>query len=286
MRFASVIVPAAIISAAAASPVPEIVYVTNYITIIGTPPSSSASSSSTLSSSTILYNNTLLNSTNFTSSSLVSLTTQTPFVYSTVEVPAPAPAPATSEAAAPVEPTTEAQVTVAATSAAAAPTTTEAAATSEAAATTEASTTTANSGSGSLDGFALEMVNAHNAYRQLHQAPDLSWDLTLALYAQANADSYSCSGSLLHTGGPYGENLAAGYSSGLASVSAWYNEINDYDWSSTSTFNHFTQVVWKSTTKLGCAYKDCRSNNWGLYVICEYDPAGNMIGEVSENVLQ
>lgn len=284
MRISSVIVPAAIISSAAASPVPQVVYVTNYITVVGPAPSSSSSS---LIESTSSYSSSLYNSTNATYSSYLSLTSQTPIIYSTqeasVSAPAPAPVPATSEAAAP-EPTTEAQATVAATSAA--PATTEAQATSEAATTTQATTTT-DSGSGSLDGgFALEMINAHNQYRQLHQAPNLSWDLTLALYAQANADSYSCSGSLQHTGGPYGENLAAGYSSGLDSVSAWYNEINDYDWSSTSTFNHFTQVVWKSTTKLGCAYKDCRSNNWGLYVVCEYDPAGNMIGEVSENVLQ
>jgi hypothetical protein len=31
--------------------------------------------------------------------------------------------------------------------------------------------------------------------------------------------------------GPYGENLAAGYGSVAASIDAWYNEINDYNFS-------------------------------------------------------
>jgi hypothetical protein len=32
--------------------------------------------------------------------------------------------------------------------------------------------------------------------------------------------------------GPYGENLAAGYGSVAASIDAWYDEINQYDFSS------------------------------------------------------
>jgi hypothetical protein len=43
---------------------------------------------------------------------------------------------------------------------------------------------------------------------------------------------------------------------------------------------HFTQVVWKGTTKLGCAYAaSCR-----LYV-CEYsEQRGNIMGYFTQNV--
>ena len=38
----------------------------------------------------------------------------------------------------------------------------------------------------------------------------------------------------------------------------------------------------EGSTKVGCAYKDCRKSNWGLYVVCEYDPYGNVIGQGSK----
>lgn len=142
-----------------------------------------------------------------------------------------------------------------------------------------------DSGDGIDVDFAKAILDSHNSYRALHRAPALSWSQDAYDYAQNNAENYDCSGVLTHTHGKYGENLAAGYSGGPASVKAWYDEGETYDYSSANTYNHFTQVVWKSSTQLGCAYKDCRSNGWGLYVICEYDPPGNVIGEETENVL-
>ncbi|CCE86547.1 Piso0_005043 [Millerozyma farinosa CBS 7064] len=133
--------------------------------------------------------------------------------------------------------------------------------------------------------FAKDTLDAHNKYRKEHNVGDLSWDVDAYKYAKNVADKYDCSGVLTHTHGPYGENLASGYPSGPAAVKAWYDEGKSYDYSSANTYNHFTQVVWKSTTKVGCAYKNCQWNNWGLYVICSYSPAGNMIGQESQNVL-
>ncbi|CAH2354595.1 protein Pry1p [[Candida] railenensis] len=133
--------------------------------------------------------------------------------------------------------------------------------------------------------FAKDILDAHNTDRSKHQAPNLSWDKTVYEYAQAYADKYDCSGSLTHSGGQYGENLACGYSDGPAAVAAWYSEGDNWDYSNANSYNHFTQVIWKSTTKLGCAIKDCSANNWGHYVICSYDTAGNIIGELAANVL-
>lgn len=136
------------------------------------------------------------------------------------------------------------------------------------------------SSSGVDASFAKSILDAHNSDRAKHSAGDLSWSSELYSYAQSYADKYSCGGSLVHSGGQYGENLAVGYSSGSAAVAAWYSEGDSYSYSS-NVLNHFTQVIWKGTTKLGCAYKSCGS---GLYVVCEYDPAGNFIGQESSNL--
>lgn len=133
--------------------------------------------------------------------------------------------------------------------------------------------------------FAKSILDAHNKYRADHGVGELSWDVDAYNYAKNNADNYDCSGVLTHTHGKYGENLAAGFSTGTSALHAWYVEGETYDYTSANTYDHFTQVVWKGSTKVGCAYKDCSSNNWGKYVICEYDPAGNIIGYNSENVL-
>lgn len=138
---------------------------------------------------------------------------------------------------------------------------------------------------GSDTEFASAILSAHNNYRSLHNAPALSWDQEAYEYAQNNADNYDCSGVLTHTHGQFGENLAAGFKDGPAAVKAWYVEGETYNYQSANTYDHFTQVVWKSTTKMGCAYKDCSSTGWQLYIVCEYDPPGNVVGRNSQNVL-
>ncbi|CAI4044629.1 hypothetical protein SUVZ_10G1210 [Saccharomyces uvarum] len=153
--------------------------------------------------------------------------------------------------------------------------------TSQAAATTSASTSSDN-----LSDFASSVLAEHNNKRALHKdTPALTWSNTLATYAQDYADNYDCSGTLTHSGGSYGENLALGYDASGA-VDAWYNEISDYDFSNpgfSSNTGHFTQVVWKSTTQVGCGIKTC-GGAWGDYVICSYNPAGNYEGEYADNV--
>ncbi|ANZ73364.1 BA75_00070T0 [Komagataella pastoris] len=140
---------------------------------------------------------------------------------------------------------------------------------------------------GSLDAISQSLLDTHNEKRALHGVSDLTWSTELADYAQGYADSFTCGSSLVHTGGPYGENLASGYSP-AGSVEAWYNEISDYDFSNpgySAGTGHFTQVVWKSTTQLGCGYKECGTNRY--YIICEYAPRGNIVsaGYFEDNVL-
>ncbi|EDO16084.1 hypothetical protein Kpol_1016p27 [Vanderwaltozyma polyspora DSM 70294] len=187
----------------------------------------------------------------------------------------------TTEAAAPVQ-TTEAAAPVQTTEAAAPVQTTE----TSAAAAPAATTAQDNSNNSNLSDFANTILNAHNAKRALHQDTNsLSWSDDLASYAQNYANNYDCSGNLVHSGGAYGENLALGYSASGA-VDVWYDEISGYDFSNpgySPATGHFTQLVWKSSTQIGCGIKNC-NNEWGNYVICSYNPAGNFIGEFAQNV--
>lgn len=157
--------------------------------------------------------------------------------------------------------------------------------------TTPASTTTTSdstvSSTDSLSDNASKLLSAHNNKRALHKdTPSLTWSTELETYAQNYADQYDCSGTLVHSGGPYGENLALGY--GIeGAVDAWYSEIKYYNYNNpgfSEDTGHFTQLVWKSSTEVGCGVKSC-GGVWGDYVVCSYNPAGNVIGEFPENVM-
>jgi hypothetical protein len=46
---------------------------------------------------------------------------------------------------------------------------------------------------------------------------------------------------------------------------------------------HFTQVVWKGSTELGMAW--AKSAKGTTYVVANYRPAGNMMGDFENHVL-
>ncbi len=126
----------------------------------------------------------------------------------------------------------------------------------------------------------------HNKFRVRHHAPNLVWDNTLADYAERHAQHCQ----FKHSSSPYGENLAAGYMSMTAAINAWYAEHIAYSYAHpgfSMATGHFTQLVWKSTKKLGCGYAQChdkRGTPWKFWV-CEYSPAGNILGKFKANVL-
>jgi pathogenesis-related protein 1 len=143
-----------------------------------------------------------------------------------------------------------------------------------------------------------EMVTAHNTWRTEVGTPNLKWSTKLADTAQAWADtlktSQACKMVHSHTAG-VGENLywasPLTYSTGKVEVQAvsstkvtasWGSEKKDYTYASNSCASgkvcgHYTQVVWKASTEVGCGKAICadKSQVWA----CQYTPAGNYVGQ-------
>ena len=137
-------------------------------------------------------------------------------------------------------------------------------------------------------GDADAVVDAHTQVRARHCAPPVAWSAKLAAVAQRWADHLRDGGCLFeHSRTDYGENLAAGTDGALDAdgvVGMWYGEISKYDFRRggfSMETGHFTQVVWRATTKIGCGTSQC--NGMTIWV-CNYDPAGNVEGEYRDNV--
>jgi len=141
-------------------------------------------------------------------------------------------------------------------------------------------------------------LESHNKIRAKHKVPPLKWSDKLAKYSQQWANQMGTSGSckMYHRPGtpPYGENLyrstAIVWSDGRREISpvtiknvvkAWTDEERWYSYKNNRCqpgrqCGHYTQVVWKTTTEVGCAIKVCndKSQTW----VCSYNPAGNYTG--------
>ncbi|CAN1167497.1 Pathogenesis-related protein 1 [Linum perenne] len=133
-----------------------------------------------------------------------------------------------------------------------------------------------------------DYLDAHNDARFAVGVDPVTWDDMVASYAQSYAIQRSAGEcELVHSGGPYGENLAwrIGELSGTESVALWVNEKVDYDYDTNTCTSigppgcgHYTQVVWRRTTTIGCAKAAC-SSGYGTFVVCSYSPRGNIIGQ-------
>lgn len=137
------------------------------------------------------------------------------------------------------------------------------------------------------------ITSEHNKVRTQENAslPNLSWDATVGAYSKSKVEYLANNGcQLSHTAGPtnpgYGENLFWGSGSSWTvtdAVTSWYSEKSNYTYSTNSCASgkvcgHYTQVVWKNSTKLGCYLANC-PNNGGMIIGCNYDPPGNYSGQ-------
>lgn len=142
---------------------------------------------------------------------------------------------------------------------------------------------------GGLADWQKQILDEHNLQRAKHCSSELSWNATLAAEAQAWADRCEFE----HSSGPYGENLSAGTTqTAVQAVDGWYSEISDYDFAAPgfqASTGHFTQLVWRGTTQLGCGVARCGNifPDFGGadYYVCRYLAAGNVQGNYEQNVL-
>lgn len=130
-----------------------------------------------------------------------------------------------------------------------------------------------------------DFLNAHNTARAQVGVGPLTWDNTVAAYALNYTNSRIGDCNLVHSGGPYGENLAEGTGSfsGTDAVKLWVDEKVNYNYDTNTcaagkVCGHYTQVVWRNSVRLGCARVLCNNGNW-WFITCSYDPPGNYIGQ-------
>jgi pathogenesis-related protein 1 len=149
-----------------------------------------------------------------------------------------------------------------------------------------------------------DAVQLHNCARKTvtpvanPTIPSLTWSATLGSTAQSYANQ--CHYMHSSTAG-LGENIYAYATTGTDNtvisdaVADWASEEPYYDYTSNTcsapnppgTCGHYTQVVWRNTTQVGCGRKYCTTNtpfqpaatfpNW-TFVVCNYSPQGNFNG--------
>jgi len=153
--------------------------------------------------------------------------------------------------------------------------------------------------------YAQAILDQHNNHRANHSVPDLAWSDDMANIAAQIAASCVYEHNTDAGGGGYGQNIGAGADpSGVPAMitNEMYNDeldwyplpygVADPDMSNFENWGHMSQIVWKSSTSVGCATQYCPGGlaNTGsgvspYFTVCNYSPAGNFGGQYGDNVL-
>ena len=73
----------------------------------------------------------------------------------------------------------------------------------------------------------------------------------------------------------------------MTAIGLWYSESINYDYSNPSYSDdtgHFTALVWQASTQVGFGVAQLPDDEW--FVVASFAPAGNTLGQFSQNVLQ
>ena len=140
--------------------------------------------------------------------------------------------------------------------------------------------------------FEERVLASQNQERLALGLPPMTWNPELSQSAQRWADYLAASGRFEHApenpDSPEGENIWAGtkgYYAPEARVNAWVREKQFFrvgvfpDNSTTGSaedVGHYTQMIWRATTKVGCAEASSASED---ILVCRYFEAGNYRGE-------
>lgn len=134
--------------------------------------------------------------------------------------------------------------------------------------------------------YVRQFLRRQNAARSALKLPPLIWDSKIARYASRYANQRRADCALQHSNGPYGENIFWGSGNRWTpaqAVATWIGERRKYNyWSNSCAYGrecgHYTQIVWRGTTRIGCSRVVC-AKGMGVFMICNYDPPGNYVGE-------
>ncbi|XP_060576531.1 venom allergen 5-like [Ruditapes philippinarum] len=129
------------------------------------------------------------------------------------------------------------------------------------------------------------IVSEHNKYRKDVNPPAtdmlrMTWDAEVALVAQAWAETCSFGHDETQNRNipgrlSAGQNIGKGYKTWEAAIKAWNDEVKDFTYNGKNAFHkvgHYTQLVWATSSKIGCGMADCGGTN---FHVCNYSPAGN-----------
>lgn len=142
--------------------------------------------------------------------------------------------------------------------------------------------------------FNEAVLKSHNQYRAKHGVPPLKLSKKLNKAAEGWAKSIAKKDHMENNPSrEYGENIYAKWSSnpkhvipGKEAVESWYSDVSDHIFGEEPkplTTGNFTQVVWESSKELGVGL--ARNKGSGkVYVVCFYEPAGNLVGGFTKNV--
>jgi len=130
------------------------------------------------------------------------------------------------------------------------------------------------------------LLDHHNRVRADVSVAPLVWSDQLQGVAAAWGQKLVSKGCVMEhsKGSGYGENLYMGSAEHFTMVDAaksWESEKKYYtgaplDGSNWYRSGHYTQMVWRQTTEVGCAKVTCKGS---LIVICNYNPPGNFMGQ-------
>ncbi|KAF2865572.1 CAP domain-containing protein [Massariosphaeria phaeospora] len=159
--------------------------------------------------------------------------------------------------------------------------------------------------------YQAAIIYHHNAARANHGAGPLVWDDKCVEWAQKTADTCIFDHpKAVKDGGPgngdQGQNLATnsgdsfnvtsaiteGWYKGEMAAMAPYWGLENIPEEAFKGIGHLTQVLWKSTTKVGCVSINCgtkmkvggKVSDMNKFTVCNYAAAGNAGGEYAKQV--
>ena len=134
----------------------------------------------------------------------------------------------------------------------------------------------------------MQFVDLHNEERASLGLTDLSWSDELAQQAQQWANAMAFKDEVSHSGSGQGENIWYGDNNSATiedMFGFWLSEkqffietqpVPENCSQSWENCGHYSQIVWSQTSHIGCAASASQTND---YVVCRYDPAGNIQGQ-------